>query len=465
MPVASTMTLGMRYIIENNSTGNLTVNSSGGNLIATVISGTSIKINCISTSGTTAASWDYEFVGFNAITGTGSAVLGTAPTISNLTVTGTLTAGGGVGTSGQVLQSTATGVQWATPASGGSAATATSLGTVHGSTSTNTYGNVTLGYNATSANANSSQIVIGNGAKGTGYNAGVFIGENTGTGATNGAGVAIGDYAIAGNTGSGISVAIGSGAGRGGSGGYGGVFVGLSAGDSSGSSASNNVFLGNYAGQSTYADTGIGIGYQALSTLFPTTGYPSGTSNIGIGYQTGCALTTGYNNIMIGTSAGYTSNEYASPLGTSTGYNNIIIGTNALASTATVSNQITLGNSSTTSLRCQVTSISGLSDVRDKTNIEDLPVGIDFVKSLRPVKFEWNMRDEAKVGVKDFGFIAQEVMQLEDSIDSHEWLAISLRDNEDKYEIAPGKLIPILVQAIKDLSKEIADLKNNNNLS
>lgn len=47
----------------------------------------------------------------------------TSPTINsatsnNLTLTGTLTAGGGVGTSGQVLSSTASGVQWSTPAAG-----------------------------------------------------------------------------------------------------------------------------------------------------------------------------------------------------------------------------------------------------------------------------------------------------------------------------------------------------------
>jgi hypothetical protein len=119
MPVASTMTLGTRYLIENNSTGNITVNSSGSNLIATVLPGTSIKITCILTSGTTAASWDYEFVGFGTVTGTGSAVLATSPSIASPTLTGTLTAGGGVGTNGQVLQSTGSGISWATPASGG----------------------------------------------------------------------------------------------------------------------------------------------------------------------------------------------------------------------------------------------------------------------------------------------------------------------------------------------------------
>jgi len=49
----------------------------------------------------------------SAVTGSGSAVLATSPSISGLTVTGTLTAGGGVGTNGQFLQSTGSGVQWA----------------------------------------------------------------------------------------------------------------------------------------------------------------------------------------------------------------------------------------------------------------------------------------------------------------------------------------------------------------
>ena len=39
-----------------------------------------------------------------------------------------------------------------------------------------------------------------------------------------------------------------------------------------------------------------------------------------------------------------------------------------------VNNEITLGNSNVTALRCQVTSITSLSDKRDKTNIEDSKV-------------------------------------------------------------------------------------------
>jgi hypothetical protein len=122
LPVTSTLVAGVVYEIENASTGNLTVNSSGGNLVITVIPGVSVQCMCIGTALTTAADWDPEYNEFASITGTGAVVLGTAPTISALTLTGTLTAGGGVGTNGQVLQSTGTGVQWATASGGGASA-------------------------------------------------------------------------------------------------------------------------------------------------------------------------------------------------------------------------------------------------------------------------------------------------------------------------------------------------------
>jgi len=51
-------------------------------------------------------------------TKTGTETL-TNKTLSSVVLTGTVTASGGVGSSGQVLQSTGTGVQWATPSGGG----------------------------------------------------------------------------------------------------------------------------------------------------------------------------------------------------------------------------------------------------------------------------------------------------------------------------------------------------------
>lgn len=51
-------------------------------------------------------------------TGSGALVFGTSPTIANPTVTGTLTAGGSAGTSGYVLSTTGTGIQWIVAPSG-----------------------------------------------------------------------------------------------------------------------------------------------------------------------------------------------------------------------------------------------------------------------------------------------------------------------------------------------------------
>ena len=69
LPVTSTLALGMGYSIENNSTGTLTVQSSGLNTITTIPTGVTASFTCILITGTTAASWDYKQVGFaNGIT-------------------------------------------------------------------------------------------------------------------------------------------------------------------------------------------------------------------------------------------------------------------------------------------------------------------------------------------------------------------------------------------------------------
>lgn len=60
LPVVTTLDLGFAFQIVNNSSGALTVNSSGGNLVATVPAGGIIIVTCILLTGTTAASWSVE---------------------------------------------------------------------------------------------------------------------------------------------------------------------------------------------------------------------------------------------------------------------------------------------------------------------------------------------------------------------------------------------------------------------
>ena len=168
---------------------------------------------------------------------------------------------------------------------------------------------------------------------------------------------------------------------------------------------------------------GIAIGSYALYCNI-------GTDNIGIGVRVGmCCCITGNNNILIG--------AQATPL------------------SGSCSNTITLGNGSIATIRAQVTSITALSDARDKTDIEALPIGLEFLRQVKPVKFTWNMRDGSKVGIKEAGFIAQDLQQLVNDTGVGEWLELTIT-NEDgsRIEATPGKLLPVMIKAIQELAAQ-----------
>jgi hypothetical protein len=183
----------------------------------------------------------------------------------------------------------------------------------------------------------------------------------------------------------------------------------------------------------------------------------TGANNTAVGQQAGDKITTGTQNVTLGTGAASSGTNDLT-----TGSNNIIIGYNAAASSASVSNEITLGNSSISALRCQITTISSLSDARDKTNISDLPAGLDFINALRPVEFDWNMRDGGKVGIHDTGFIAQDLLSAQESTGVNIPDLVRTIDPE-RLEAGYGKLIPVLVKAIQELSAEVKYLKSQLN--
>ena len=179
--------------------------------------------------------------------------------------------------------------------------------------------------------------------------------------------------------------------------------------------------------------------------------------NTAVGNKSLINVTTGFRNTAIGNEAGRL---------TTTGSINTSIGDEATPSTATASNEVTLGGSSVSVLRCAVTSITSLSDERDKKDITELKYGLDFINSLSPKEFVWNQRDGDSVGYdeegnqvvlpnqnrgkKDFGFIAQEVQSVD-----NETLRLVYNENPNKLEMSYGKLVPILVKAIQELSLEI----------
>lgn len=88
LPVVSTLAVGWRFEIFNDcSAGLITVLSSGGNTVATLGAGRAALFQCVSTSGTGAASWTYNWSGFKGTTSfptlnqstTGSAATLTTP--------------------------------------------------------------------------------------------------------------------------------------------------------------------------------------------------------------------------------------------------------------------------------------------------------------------------------------------------------------------------------------------------
>jgi len=180
-----------------------------------------------------------------------------------------------------------------------------------------------------------------------------------------------------------------------------------------------------------------------------------GQANTCVGRSAGGSITGTYgtfdgsNNTCIGLIAGSTI---------TTGKYNIVIGAHAAASSATVDYEITLGTSSITSLRCAVTSITSLSDRRDKTDIVDLPVGLDFVNTLKPRQFKWQTREgvPTKDGTVSAGFIAQELQEVQTGA---EYLDLVYDSNPDKLEATQGNLIPVLVKAIQELSAQVDTLK------
>ena len=229
----------------------------------------------------------------------------------------------------------------------------------------------------------------------------------------------------------------------------------------SNTTGSSNTASGSSALRSnTTGSYNIASGYQAL--FYNTTGY----QNTASGYQALYYNTTGYYNTASGYQALYsntTGNQNTASgdnalSANTTGNNNTALGYNAQASSATVNDEITLGNSSITTLRSQATTITSLSDRRDKTDIIPIVEGLAFLKQLNPVSFTWNTRDKAKVGIKSAGFIAQELLALQKQSNIGDNLDLVSENNPEKLEARYGNLLPVIVKAIQEESAE-KDLK------
>lgn len=264
---------------------------------------------------------------------------------------------------------------------------------------------VAIGYRAafTSLNANN-RVAIGYSAGGSGSTSTAAdvtaVGYNAARGVTSGLyATAFGAQALNGLSTGGNCVAVGRWAG------YGNTTGG------------NNVFMGSFCG-------------QRIST---------GTNNTLIGYRAGRDAvvntpSTNSTGVLIGSETEFSDN------GTS---NEVVIGYDAKGQG---SNTVMLGNTSITNLYCYG-GLSSPSDIKLKENVEDLSYGLDDVAQMRPVEY-----DLKADGRHDIGFIAQEMKQVVPDVVNEM--------GDGTLSIQYAKLVPVLVNAIKELQAEVELLKS-----
>jgi len=173
----------------------------------------------------------------------------------------------------------------------------------------------------------------------------------------------------------------------------------------------------------------------------------TGINNSAVGLSALSSNTTGINNSAVGLSA-LSSNT--------TGSGVVGIGASCVSSTTTVSNEVNIYNQQQTARFQGVAGAwSFVSDIRDKTAVEDLTLGLDFINLLKPRKFQWNLRhtdtDKGKVAS---GFIAQEVLAIVEATDT-KYTGLVDTNDENQYTLAQTNLIPMLVNAIKELTARL----------
>jgi len=223
---------------------------------------------------------------------------------------------------------------------------------------------------------------------------------------------------------------------------------------------------------------------QALTT---------GNGSVLIGGNNSLAMTTGTNNTIVGTSSG--TNQTTQSNNTICGYfsncrdgatttyaNCSVLGANIRDGVISANNQVQLGDSATTTYAYGV--VQNRSDARDKADIRNTSLGLEFIEKLRPVDFRWDLREDYKEDTIDenhnltttildkdgskkrnrfhHGLIAQEVKQVmtDLNIDFGGYQDHSYKGGSDRLTIGYEELIAPMIKAIQQLSERVKVLES-----
>ena len=92
------------------------------------------------------------------------------------------------------------------------------------------------------------------------------------------------------------------------------------------------------------------------------------------------------------------------------------------------------------------------SDKRLKDNIQPIEGALDKVSQISGNTFDWNEEKQNIYKGKDYGVIAQEIQEVMPEL-------VDTRDN-GYLAVKYDKIVPLLIESIKELKKEIEELKS-----
>jgi hypothetical protein len=195
-----------------------------------------------------------------------------------------------------------------------------------------------------------------------------------------------------------------------------------------GASAINNVAVGDntITGTGTITQS-VAVGSDALRAARDTS-----TRNTAIGFSAGSNITTGTDNI--------------------------IIGTGAQTSSASSVKEIVIGAGTIHTAYVNAASWSFSSDRRLKSDIKDSPLGLNFIKTIRPVSY---FRKDDLSKKTEYGFIAQELETALNNAGSINNGILSHTAN-GMFAVRYNDFLPIAIKAIQEQQVQIEELKKAN---
>ena len=237
----------------------------------------------------------------------------------------------------------------------------------------------------------------------------------------------------------------------------------------------DNVSIGNNSLRSNNSYNNTAVGTQAAYKN------STGNGNLALGVSALYDNTTGNNNTVVGTTTGY---------GIVSGSNNTIVGSNINSLPASLTGHLIIGstgsggnrhivgfgdgniylgaygsalptntgerlkvNNGTTQGTYTTSGWAHSSDARLKDNVQPLENSMDLISKLNGVSYNWKNNKEAG---RQLGFIAQDVKKIVPEV------VVGKEGDLEKGEtlgMVYQNLVPVLVEAMKELKKENDNLK------